>query len=104
MRSTQIYLITGGVTMIDKSFRVIDIASKLQTKKKGWMKESGSNWPWHITFWDHSSECRPKFLGIKDTFEGDNQIKLREEVCSYLDVGNLRVNKTGDEGIIHEAT
>jgi|TARA_B110000902_G_scaffold99917_1_gene118121 hypothetical protein len=104
MRSTQIYLITGGVTMIDKSFRVIDIASKLQTKNMAWMKEAGSCWPWHITFWDHQSECRPKFLGIKDEFEGDNQIKLRGEVFSYLDVGNLRVNKTGDEGIIHEAT
>jgi hypothetical protein len=80
MRSTQIYLIIGGVTMINKSFRVIDIASKLQIKKKAWMKESGSNWPWHITFWDHSSDRRPEYLTVKDTFEGDNQMKILKQV------------------------
>ena len=90
--------------MINKSFCVIYIASKLQIKKKAWMKDAGSNWPWHITFWDHHSECRPKFLTIKDTFEGGNQIKIRGEICSYLDLGRLRVNNTGNEGIIHEAT
>tara|TARA_R110002072_G_scaffold131532_1_gene271075 strand:+ start:446 stop:760 length:315 start_codon:yes stop_codon:yes gene_type:complete len=104
MRSTQKYLIIGGVTMINKSFCVIYIASKLQIKKKAWMKDAGSSWPWHIIFWDHSSDVCPEYLSEKDTFEGDNQIKLRGEVCSYLYVGNLRVNKTGDEGIIHEAT
>jgi|TARA_B110000240_G_scaffold69283_1_gene78839 hypothetical protein len=48
--------------MIEQSFRVIDIASKLRRKNMGWMKEAGSCWPWHITFWDHSSECLPIFI------------------------------------------
>jgi hypothetical protein len=90
--------------MINKSFRVIDIASKLQIKKKAWMKESGSNWPWHITFWDHSSDRRPEYLTVKDTFEGDNQMKILSKVYSYVGVSNLRVNKIGDKGIIYEAT
>ena len=83
--------------MIEQSFRVIDIASKLQTKNMGWMKESGSNWPWHITFWDHQSECRPKFLGVKDEFEGDNQIKILSEGFSYVGVSKLSVKNTVDE-------
>ena len=90
--------------MIDKSFRVIDIASKLQTKKRAWMKDVGSSWPWHITFWDHSSELRPKFLTVKDTFEGDHQIKILSAGFIYLGVSQLRVNNTGDKGIIYEAT
>jgi hypothetical protein len=90
--------------MINKSFRVIDIASKLQIKKKAWMKESGSNWPWHITFWDHSSDRRPEYLTVKDTFEGDNQMKILSKVYSYLGVSKLRVHKIGDKGIIYEAT
>jgi hypothetical protein len=90
--------------MIKKSFRVIDIASKLRRKKMGWMKESGSNWPWHITFWDHSSDRRPEYLTVKDTFEGDNQMKILSKVYSYLGVSKLRVNKIGDKGIIYEAT
>ena len=84
--------------MIEQSFRVIDIASKLQTKKKGWMKDAGSNWPWHITFWDHQSECRPKFLEIKDSFEGDNQIKILSEVYSYVGVSKLSVKKNHVDG------
>jgi hypothetical protein len=102
MRSTQTYLITGGVTMIDKSFRVIDIASKLQIKKKAWMKDAGSSWPWHITFWDHHSECRPKFLAIKDKFEGGNQIKILSEVYSYVGVSKLSVKNTVDEDMKDE--
>ena len=54
--------------MIDKSFRVIDIASKLRRKNMGWMKEAGSCWPWHITFWDHSSERSPRFIVDKKMF------------------------------------
>ena len=52
--------------MIEQSFRVIDIASKLQTKNMGWMKDAGSSWPWHITFWDHQSECRPNLINMMD--------------------------------------
>ena len=88
--------------MIEQSFRVIDIASKLQTKNMGWMKESGSNWPWHITFWDHQSECRPKFLGVKDEFEGDNQIKILSEGFSYVGVSKLSVKNTVDEDMKDE--
>ena len=82
--------------MIRKSFRVIDIASKLRRKKMGWMKESGSNWPWHITFWDHSSDRRPEYLTVKDTFEGDNQIKILSEVYSYVGVTKLSVKNNVD--------
>ena len=88
--------------MIANSFRVIDIASKLQIKKKAWMKEFGSNWPWHITFWDHSSELRPKFLTVKDTFEGDHQIKILSAGFIYLGVSQLRVKKTIDEDMKDE--
>ena len=83
--------------MIEQSFRVIDIASKLRIKNMGWMKEAGSCWPWHITFWDHQSECRPKFLGVKDEFEGDNQIKILSEGFSYVGVRKLSVKNTVDE-------
>ena len=88
--------------MIANSFRVIDIASKLQIKKKAWMKEFGSNWPWHITFWDHQSECRPKFLGIKDAFEGDKQLKILSEDYSYVGVTKLSVKNTVDEDMKDE--
>ena len=54
--------------MIEQSFRVIDIASKLRRKNMGWMKEAGSCWPWHITFWDHSGELSPKFIVDKKIF------------------------------------
>jgi hypothetical protein len=82
--------------MIEQSFRVIDIASKLRRKNMGWMKDAGSCWPWHITFWDHQSECRPKFLGVKDEFEGDNQIKILSEVYSYVGVSKLSVKNNVD--------
>jgi hypothetical protein len=88
--------------MIKKSFRVIDIASKLRRKKMGWMKESGSNWPWHITFWDHSSDRRPEYLTVKDTFEGENQIKILSEGYSYVGVSKLSVKNTVDEDMKYE--
>ena len=88
--------------MIKKSFRVIDIASKLRRKKMGWMKESGSNWPWHITFWDHSCDPRPEYLTVKDTFKGDNQMKILSEGYSYVGVSQLRVKKTIDEDMTDE--
>ena len=62
--------------MVNKSFRIIDIASTLQTKKKAWMRDFGSNWPWHITFWDNSWDCMPKYLKAKDIFEGESQVKI----------------------------
>lgn len=62
--------------MVNKSIRIIDIASTLQTKKKAWMRDFGSNWPWHITFWDSAWDCMPKYLKAKDTFEGESQVKI----------------------------
>jgi len=88
--------------MIKQSFRVIDIASKLQIKKKGWMKDAGSNWPWHITFWDHQSECRPEYLRTKDTFEGDNQLKILSSDYSYVGVTKLSLKNTVDEDMKDE--
>lgn len=88
--------------MISKSFRVSDIANTLRRKKMGWMKESGSNWPWHITFWDHSSDRSPEYLKVKDTFEGDNQMKILSEVYSYVGGSQLRVKKTIDEDMKDE--
>jgi len=82
--------------MIEQSFRVIDIASKLRAKKKAWMKDAGSSWPWHITFWDHSSDVCPEYLNEKDTFEGDNQIKILSEDYSYVGVTKLSVKNTVD--------
>ena len=88
--------------MIRKSLGVIDIANTLRRKKMGWMKESGSNWPWHITFWDHSSDRSPEYLTVKDTFEGDNQMKILSEDYSYVGVSQLRVKKTIDEDMKDE--
>ena len=94
--------------MIDKSFRVIDIASKLQTKNMGWMKESGSNWPWHITFWDHSGEPSPKFIVDKKIFgwimpDRSTMLHLGNETKVKLLARLVKVNNTGDKGIIYEA-
>ena len=95
--------------MIDKSFRVIDIASKLRRKNMGWMKEAGSCWPWHITFWDHSSERSPRFIVDKKMFgwiipERITMLHLSTETKGKLLAKLVKVNNTGDKGIIYEAT
>ena len=52
--------------MMKTSSRVIDFASRLQTKKKGWMVDEC--WPWHIVFWDADNCCNPKFINNKRTY------------------------------------
>tara|TARA_B110000503_G_scaffold79494_1_gene122083 strand:+ start:204 stop:491 length:288 start_codon:yes stop_codon:yes gene_type:complete len=66
--------------MMVKSFRVIDIASKLRVKNQGWMKDSGSRWPWHIIFWDNSPIIMPRFLVNKKMFGWMSLKDLRQKM------------------------
>ena len=86
--------------MIKKSFRVIYKAGKLPVKKKGWMMEDKSNWPWHITHWDNWGDVTPEYLTVKDTFKGETQIKILAKIFKDR---SLQVKTTGDKGIIYEA-
>lgn len=87
--------------MIDKSFRVIHNTGQFPVKKKGWMMESGSNWPWHITHWDNWGDVSPKYLAVKDTFKGETQMKILGKEFKKI---QLQVKPTGYDGVFYELT
>ena len=87
--------------MIKKSFRDTYNTGNLPVKKKGWMMDAQSNWPWHITHWDNWGDVSPKYLTVKDTFEGETQTKILGKEFKEI---HPQVKTTGYEGVFYEAT
>lgn len=88
--------------MIEKSFRVIYHAGKLPVKKKGWMMEPKSNWPWHITHWDNWGDVIPEYLTDKKTgFNGESRMKI---LAKNSEDRSLQVKVNGYKGVLYELT